>query len=188
MARPNSHRYWYALMIEILLSHRIHPSGEGLWNRAIPTLRTAIQRQPRPDLAESHFLHSFIRRPADANAQLVPSINAAAARLVWPERWAAALPRAQSGAPEGPRRAAHQRPPALGEPRSRHERSGERRAGFGGADTYLNSVRSVNEEEAAFACCIRGCSKKFEVSCEKCAPVAATSDEARMKLERFGRS
>jgi hypothetical protein len=63
----------------------------------------------------------------------IGSINAAAARLVWPERWAAAKPRARSGRPDGPRHAAQRRPPALREPRSRHERSGERRAGFGGA-------------------------------------------------------
>ena len=44
----------------------------------------------------------------------------------------AAQPRARSGVPEEPRRAALLCPPALREPRSRHERSGERRAGVGG--------------------------------------------------------
>ena len=66
-------------------------------------------------------------------AATIPFSEKAEARLVWPERWAAAQPRARSGAPDGPRRAAHRRPPALREPRSRHERSGERRAGFVGA-------------------------------------------------------
>ncbi len=70
---------------------------------------------------------------AEATALSNVAINAAEARLVWPQRWAAAQPLARSGAPDGPRRAAHQRPPAWREPRSRHERSDERRAGFGGA-------------------------------------------------------
>ena len=81
--------------------------------------------------------------PAEATALIIGYNNAAEARLVWPERWAAAKPHARSGAPDGPRRAAHRRPPALGEPRSRLERSGERRAGFGGAGPRVNCYGSL---------------------------------------------
>ena len=60
---------------------------------------------------------------------------------------AAAQPRTRSGAPEEPRRAALLHPLALREPRSRHERSGERRAGVRGqvASLWLNDQERVRK-------------------------------------------